>query len=242
MTCPYRKELSLGDMPEYVKRLPVDARGYPVPFFVDWLPDGTPEFRAMDPAKIRRCLKEQRCWVCGEPLHSTFGFRATLAFVIGPMCAVNRISSEPPSHVPCAEWSARNCPFLARPHMVRREDDEINAALHHEQERGLPILRNPGVALVWKTDGFQVLPQPKGMLFKVNAPTSPVTWWAEGRPATRAEILHSIDTGLPLLESAIEMERPEDRPAASSALKSMLAAAMKLVPAEAHSVAEGSQR
>lgn len=233
--CPYRHDLALGDMPASVGRLPIDARGYPVPFFVDWLPDGTPEFRAMDPEKVKRCVREKLCWVCGEPLHrSRLGFKSTLGFVIGPMCAVNRISSEPPSHVECAEWSARNCPFLARPHMRRREDDEINASMSERQERGIPILRNPGVALVWKTDGFDIVPQPRGALFRVHAPTAPLTWWAEGRPATRAEILHSIETGLPLLKDAVNLERPEDRGAALAAIETAVAAAMKLLPAEVH--------
>ena len=32
-----------------------------------------------------------------------------------------------------------------------------------------------------------------------------VEWWAEGRPATRAEVAHSVDTGIPLLIDACQM-------------------------------------
>lgn len=103
------------DLPERMADLPVDDRGYPVPWFVAWH-DGKPEFRAMDPAKFARAIKEKRCWVCGERLG------VNLCFVAGPMCGINRTSSEPPSHLMCARWSAQNCPFLSNPRMVRRED------------------------------------------------------------------------------------------------------------------------
>lgn len=233
MSCPYRHDLSLADMPDSVRRLRVDQRGYPIPFFVDYLPDGTPEFRAADVRKLIRCIRESLCWVCGEKLHrSRLGFKSTIAFAIGPMCAVNRISAEPPSHPDCAEWSARNCPFLARPHMKRREDALINSTTL-EDGRGHAIHRNPGVTLVWYTDGFSIEQTPKGPLFKVKPLTSPATWWAEGRRATRAEIMHSIDTGLPLLLEAAEKEETvERRSLAIIEINKALDRALKLVPAE----------
>lgn len=232
MSCPYRHDLSLSDMPASIAKLPVDERGYPIPFFVDYLPDGTPEFRAADPRKLIRCIKEALCWVCGEKLHrSRLGFRSTIAFAIGPMCAVNKISAEPPSHPDCAEWSARNCPFLARPHAKRRTDETFNEMTAADQ-RGHAILRNPGVTLVWPTDGFKLEPTPKGPLFKVNALTAKPSWWAMGRPATRDEIMHSIDTGLPLLlEAAEKEETPELRRLAVLQINKSLDAALKLVPA-----------
>lgn len=235
MPCPYRPELSIGDMPESIRRRPVDARGFPIPFFVDYLPDGTPEFRAADPEKHRICLRESRCWVCGDPLHrSRLGFRSTIAFVIGPMCAVNRISSEPPSHPDCSEWSARNCPFLARPHMRRRQDELINDAAFADRAPGLAITRNPGVALVWYTNEFRVERVANGRLYQIGEPTRPLTWWAEGRPATRAEVLHSIETGLPFLRRSCDEEAtPERRAAATEKLDLMVAAALRLIPAEA---------
>ncbi len=232
MTCPYRHDISLPDMPPSIAALPVDERGYPIPFFVDYI-DGKPEFRAADPNKIVRCVKEALCWVCGEKLHrSPLGFKSTIAFAIGPMCAVNRISAEPPSHPACAEWSARNCPFLARPNMKRREDEDFNAETVGEQ-RGHAILRNPGVVLVWYTNGYKIQATPKGPLFKLPPLTAPPTWWAEGRHATRAEVMQSIDTGLPLLLSAAEQEPSAmARQVAIVEINKALDAALKLVPAE----------
>lgn len=228
--CPYRPELSLPDMPESMRKLKIDARGYPIPAFVDYV-NGEPEFRAMNGQHLVRCVREKLCWVCAEPLHrNALGFPSTIAFLVGPMCAVNRISAEPPSHPDCAEWSARNCPFLARPHMKRRQDEFINDSTLTGGP-GFAITRNPGVSLVWPTDGFRLIKHRGGALFHMNLLTTAPTWWAEGRPATRAEILHSIETGLPFLEAAIDAEPPESRENSRAMLKRQTDIALQLVPA-----------
>jgi hypothetical protein len=169
--------------------LPVSKSGWVVPWFVDWL-NGEPEFRAMDPRKWKRAIKEERCWVCGHKLGSW------LVFVIGPMCAINRVSSEPPSHLGCARWSAQNCPFLSRPHMIRREAGEAELI---PNQAGVGIMRNPGVTLLWTTRDYEVFQTEGGPLIQVGEAAA-VEWWAEGKPATRAQVEHSIETGLPALE------------------------------------------
>jgi len=188
----------LKNLPARMSHLPVDDRGYPVPAFVDTLPDGTRDFRIMSRDHWRRCVKERRCWVCGQKLGAYF------AFVVGPMCAVNRTSSEPPCHLECAEWSAKNCPFLARPHMHRREDELVNDL--KENSAGCPIRRNPGVALVWVTRKYEIWHDNlKRPLIEMGDPEE-VEWFAEGRAATRAEVEESIRTGMPLLEEMAHQE------------------------------------
>jgi hypothetical protein len=190
----------LEPLPDSMKDLAVDERGYPVPFFVDYL-DGKPEFRAMDQAKFRRCLKERLCWVCGQKLG------VHLAFTVGPMCGLNRTSSEPPSHYSCAAWSARNCPFLSNPRMVRREDDLLNNEVLRDASPGFAIARNPGVTLLWVTRQYEIIPDPKGRpLIQMGEPER-AEWWCEGRTATRAEVDESIASGLPNLEALARQER-----------------------------------
>ncbi len=204
-----------------MKHLPVDERGYPVPWFVDWQ-DGKPEFRAMDRHKWVRAVKQSLCWVCGGPLGK---FKA---FVIGPMCAVNRTTSEPACHRDCAEWSARNCPFLARPHMVRREDEVFNNTYLREHAAGLPLTRNPGVACVWITTEFKIFPDPKGKpLIEIGEPHD-VVFYAEGRIATRDEIMASVEGGLPALREAADAD-PRDPALARIALGEMVARFEQLI-------------
>lgn len=188
----------LEALPSRLQKLPVDRRGYPVPWFVSWV-NGEPEFRAMDAEKFVRAVKERRCWVCGD----TLGVH--LSFLIGPMCALNRTNAEPPCHHECAVWSARNCPFLSRPHMVRREDEVTNSARRGEAS----ITRNPGCAAVWTTRSYRVFNAGKaagaGYLFTMGEPER-VEWFAHGRPATREEVIASIDSGLPILEATCDKE------------------------------------
>jgi hypothetical protein len=192
-------------LPARMAKLPVNDAGYPVPWFVAWI-DGKPDFRIIERGRMAAALTQDKCWVCGERRSAP-----TASFVIGPMCAVNRVSAEPPSHYECATYAARACPFLANPKKRRREG-------HMPEERvdapGMMIARNPGVALVWTSrhwKPFQVPREPgmgPGVLFDVGEPTR-VAWYAYGREATREEVLASIDSGLPILLAEAEKEGPE---------------------------------
>lgn len=192
--------LELEPLPKRMESLPVDDRGYPVPWFVAWV-DGKPEFRAMTGQKFVDAIKKKLCWVCGERLG------VNICFVAGPMCGINRTSAEPPSHVECARWSARNCPFLSNPRMVRREDEQMNNQQLRENSAGIALTRNPGVAMLWITRTFEVFPDRKGAyLIQMGEPDS-VEWYANGKIATRADVQASIDSGLPNLEKLAGQEK-----------------------------------
>jgi hypothetical protein len=207
--------------------LPRD-RGYCVPWFVGWLDEkgeavprgqGTPDFRYIFPNAIETARANAICWICGRPLQPGIAY----AFVIGPMCSVNRVSAEPPSHIACADWAARACPFLARPHMVRREAGKIEGG----EIAGTMIPRNPGVALVWLSRTAFAFPTPGGgILFNVGEPVQ-VRFYREGREATRKDILESINSGLPILQKMAE----EDCPEAVAELERQVEVAMELLPA-----------
>jgi len=181
-----------------MRLLPIDERGYPVPWFVAWI-DGKPEFRAMDGRKFEAAIKKKLCWVCGQKLG------VNLCFVAGPMCGINRTSSEPPSHLECGLWSAKNCPFLSNPKMVRREDEVMNNAVLRDNAAGLAITRNPGVAMLWITRSYEVFKVNTGVLLQMGEPLR-VEWFAHGRRATRAEVIESIEGGLPNLEAMARLE------------------------------------
>jgi hypothetical protein len=60
------------------------------------------------------------------------------------------------------------------------------------------VRRNPGCSALWTTKRYQIEKAKEGYLFRLAAPTS-LTFWAEGRRATRAEVDASIESGLPVL-------------------------------------------
>jgi len=192
--------MSKMEMPERIAALPRDEKGRPVPWFVHW-EDGIPDFRVIEAGKIVTAVRDGRCWVCGQKLGRC------LAFVIGPMCAVNRVSSEPPSHRDCAVFSAQACPFLSTPRMHRNEKD-LPPENAYRKGAGIPLDRNPGVALVWMTLSFKPFKTEGGVLFDLGPPLETL-WYCQGRPATRAEIMHSIETGLPALLELANVDGPE---------------------------------
>lgn len=193
----------LEPTPPKMQLLKIDARGYPIPWFVVWVdgPDGVPvpDFRVADGEKKRRALRTKLCWVCGAPLGRW------LAFVLGPMCTITRTTTEPPLHRECAEWSARNCPFLVQPRAVRRDDKLPSEA---ELPGGIPILRNPGVAALWITRGFELFDDGRGHTLITVGRADEVVWYCEGRPATRAEVVESIESGMPALLTAAKADGP----------------------------------
>lgn len=188
----------LERLPDRMKTLPVDERGYPVPWFVAKTPEGKWEFRAMDPKKWTHAVRFRACWVCGERLGRL------VTFVAGPMCGINRTSSEPPSHPECARWSARNCPFLNNPEQLRRYDETVTPDA--KMVGGFGILRNPGVSMLWTTENYDIFADGMGgRLLKMGEPRT-VEWYHRGRTATRAEVQASIDTGIHALEDAAMRE------------------------------------
>lgn len=202
-------------MPSRIKALPVSPKGFPVPWFVAWI-DDVPDFRVIAHGRIERAVKQKRCWVCGQPLGRY------MAMTLGPMCAINRTISEPPSHKDCAVYSAVACPFLSNPRMRRREaglpEDAVESA-------GNAIKRNPGACAVWVTEHYKPFKAGDGVLFTFNDPVE-VLWFAHGRKATRDEVEASIFSGLPLLTADAEAEGPQ----AVKALQHMTADAMRYLP------------
>ncbi|MEX3635998.1 hypothetical protein [Paraburkholderia sp. BR14320] len=185
----------LPPLPAHMANLPVDGKGFPVPFFVAWI-DGKPDFRLADPDKMTTAVRFNRCWICGQPLGKY------LAFVSGPMCTINRASAEPPSHLDCATFAATTCPFLVLPKAVRRD-----AKLPEERAdpAGVFVKHNPGVCAIWITKDYGVRRVDDGVLFNMGEP-SEVLWYTQGRRASRAEVMTAIEAGLPLLREIAQAE------------------------------------
>lgn len=203
-------------MPDLMCSLPIEERGYPVPWFVAWI-NGKPDFRVVDTPKIQVAHRKSLCWLCGQP---HFRFKC---FTIGPMCAINRISSELPAHVECARYAVRTCPFLSNPRMRRNDKDLPD----HQDPGGVAIMRNPKVTLLWVCLDYKPINDGRGgVLFRVGKPVR-TEWYREGRLATRAEIMESIEEGLPLLQGIAE----DDGPEAVSELDQMYRNALELLPA-----------
>lgn len=216
----------LPPLPLYMSDLPIDKRGYPVPAFVATI-KGEPDHRVAKAGWLVRCIKEKRCWLCGNEIAQG---RERFSFVIGPMCVINQVSAEPPSHFVCASYAVRACPFMVRPAAERRD---ANLPGDATPPGGIMIPRNPGVMAVTMTRSYSAVRTTQGgsgsggIILRLG-PIDAVFWWREGRMANRQEVLDSINSGLPTL---VEYARKEGREAEEE-LQAMTSDAMRWLPRE----------
>ena len=201
-------------MPARMRHLRRDHRGFAIPYFVAWLddkqrevvpPNGTPDFRILSPSRMFLCKRDKLCWLCGGKLGRY------QVFAIGPMCAATRTTMEPPGHYECALYGVKVCPFLSRPKMRRNDVDMPEG----HWAPGLTIDRNPGVTALWVTRGYTTFRAEhhgagRGELIRVGDPER-VEWYREGRPATRDEVMASIESGLPILRATADRQSLEAR-------------------------------
>lgn len=169
-----------------------------MPWFVAELPDGTRDIRVADFHRMREAIDNSLCWVCGQHVG------ANKTFVIGPMCAINRVTAEPGCHRNCALYAAMACPFLARPHMRRRD---LPPEHEYAEPAGEMLERNPGLAVLWNTRTWAAQRDHGGYLFSLGDPND-VEFFHRGRRATREEVLEAFVAGRPALEEAARKSGP----------------------------------
>lgn len=209
-------------IPPRMRSRPTDPhrRGLPVPWFVTEKDDnGRWDFRFLHPARRDEAVRRRVCWMCGQPLGR---YKASL---IGPTSFIDRVITEPPGHKDCSLYAVRVCPFLAHP-AARRRRSGLPKDLSLGEPRFGPA-HNPGITALWIAPDIEpfVPPDRSGVLFLLKEP-SEVTWYTEGREATREEIVAAVEDALASLRIAAESQGP----AAVRALEAMAAAAMRLLP------------
>jgi len=207
----------LPPLPEKMMNLPLDPRGYPIPWFVGEV-DGVRDFRLADSRKRKLAQDNRLCWLCGGKLGRY------MVFVIGPMCVVNRNTSEPGSHLECARYAAQACPHLSNPMAKSR-----TANLPTKNVSRLPeaLDGNPGCCAVYVTNESwpYIVPGTRDWLIRLGEPER-IEWYARGRPASRDEVEAALAARLPLLAKIAE----EQGPRAIDALAQMVEEARAYFP------------
>lgn len=110
MTVAVLVNLDETEMPDTVRNLPRDRRGYPIPYIaVQNTAEGDPDFRTIDEEHWNDCVIDRLCEVCGTKL----GY--WIVFIGGEHSCTNRRFMDPAMHRECAEYARRVCPYLATP-------------------------------------------------------------------------------------------------------------------------------
>jgi hypothetical protein len=166
-----------------MRGLPVDDRGYPIPEFVSRL-DGKRDFRVVSLDHLAKCIRDDVCWICGQPLDEL------KVFVVGPIPAIRGISNEPPSHPECAEFAAAACPFLLLPKAQHRP-------VENPRVKKMPgaTRTNPGICCLYTVRGYAYDEKPKGTIFRTGRAVR-VDWYTQGRRAEREEVAAALEASL----------------------------------------------
>lgn len=102
-------------VPDQMKHLPLDRRGYPIFFGALVGKDGTPFFTINDERKRDRMIEGDLCSICGKKL---FKFRW---FAGGPRSAFDERGCyiDMPMHDDCVHYALQVCPYLSAPRYLR---------------------------------------------------------------------------------------------------------------------------
>jgi hypothetical protein len=186
------------DMPQRMRTLPRDPRGYPVPYLVLLDSDGRPQFAVNDSRRVEESWRKGLCSICGKRLLRTPRGQREQWFIGGSRCFLHEAGAflDPPMHLECAEYALAVCPFLA----ARRYR---SVAFEKRAER---ITVPDGMALVEHEHALPDLPERFGLGITLDVDRhtigggSPVylprdwlyvEWWRAG------ERISAPDTGEP---------------------------------------------
>lgn len=106
------------EVPDRMKHLERDHRGYPIPYVVFRDDEGKPHFTINAQEKVLRCKREEICAICGQKL-----LRGRW-FLGGPMSAFhpNGAYIDPPLHHECMRFAVQTCPYLINVKYTKRID------------------------------------------------------------------------------------------------------------------------
>lgn len=150
----------MQQIPDFLKHLKVDQRGYPIPFFVAYV-NGKPDFRMLDPAKYKYCLEQNLCSICGKKHVPKNYF-----FITGPIGLANGVHSDCPMHRGCAEYSLQICPHLYFEKAKRNDRGEL-VKIAAETTGAAGIKEKPSELFLIRADKYKTIPGPhNGILIK----------------------------------------------------------------------------
>jgi hypothetical protein len=171
-------------MPANIKRLEKDKRGMPVPVIVLRDKFDKPHFQINDAARVKECLENRLCSICGQPLGDDMWLSG------GPLSAFHPNGGyiDSPTHHDCGYYALQVCPYLSNDRYNNRID---GATLTTDNFEGLAFVdlnmipeRPPFFAYV-KVADFEIQDQTNYIIPK--RPYLAVELWNNGRMITTEE-------------------------------------------------------
>lgn len=179
-------------VPRRMRTLPLDPRGYPIPYIVLRDRNGDPHFTINDSRVRLRCVLQRRCGICGKKINGP------VWFVGGPLSAFHPHGaySDGPLHDDCAEYALKVCPWLAisrytgsidaKTLYTKAGDDKSNGQLFHDPTQ---TGERPLCFVAVSTSSYKMSPQfgPSGPRVIPGRPFVDARYWRNGAELPQAE-------------------------------------------------------
>lgn len=184
-------------MPKLMRHLPVDARGYPIPWIIFRDASNQPYFAINDSRRVLIAKQHRLCSICGEALQ-TLPSDNSCWLIGGPLSALHENGSynNPALHRLCGIYALKVCPYLALPSWSR------NAKVGNKMAERIPadmlgpatmgfqdptshephLARKPSFFVFIKTHEYEI--NPKTTNIRPQKPYLGIEIWLDGNRIT----------------------------------------------------------
>lgn len=166
-------------IPDRMRHLPLDKRGYPIPVGVLIDKDGLPHFAVNVEGKRMEAIERDLCSICGTKL-----FRGRW-YVGGVLSAFHEHGAfiDPPMHAECARFALQTCPYLSAPRYTKEIGKE--KVKRAKTDAAMILIDNTMIPGRPEDDIFVALMATGQMVFenlnmKPKLPYSRVEFWRHG--------------------------------------------------------------
>lgn len=172
-------------IPEQMKHLPLDHRGYPIFYIALRTPDGKAIFTANDVRRQYEVALHDLCEICGRILHYERWF------IGGPLSAFHEQGSyiDAPMHEECAHYSLNVCPWLAAPNygksIAQLQVDRIPDAVSVDHTMSGQEDKRPALFVAVACKG-QDLSISDAIYFRPHRPYAKIEYWQHGKQLSDA--------------------------------------------------------
>ena len=170
------------EIPDYLKHLPVDSRGYPVPYIIFIDDQGKPNFRVNNFAKVKECIFYKKCQICGKPLNSD------IWFIGGQLSCFHKNGSfiDPPVHHDCGRFALQVCPYMVNSSYQSPKPPKLKAEDAKTWDPGQETKRLTIFCFVQTKDYACTVYSPTEIYLHPVKPFLTVQYWYEGKQIERS--------------------------------------------------------
>lgn len=189
------KNWKIIPIPARMRNLEIDKRGFPIPYIIMKDASGTPHFTINKDTLVEKCIKDNKCQICGKIL------RDDKWMIGGPQSAFHPqgVYIDTPVHKSCGIYALQVCPYLAfssyNGKLTIDDINEKNFNMNTETKKLLFV--NPTISkdrvpffVFSKIESFEVRRHGPGLRYIVpKRPYLEIEYWDDGEQITKEQAI-----------------------------------------------------